>query len=205
MPALVTRDASGNITQVRTVLANTGTMKSEGWDIDVRFRQILGPGRLDVGLNSTYYLKFDQSTPGGGTSHKVGTICDGTPNCAPTIPSTAGLDGVGVVLRYKQYLSATWTQGAWATTLANQYGTGYHTGINDAGNLTDMSSLSIWDLQVAWAAIPSLNLTLGARNIFNQSTPDFFIPSSNQFQTGYDASQYDPRGRFVYVTAVYKF
>ena len=202
---LVTRDAAGNISQTRTLLANTGTMQAEGIDIDVRYRETFGPGRLDVGLNGTYYIKFDQSTPGAGVSHKVGTICDGTPACAPTIPSTAGLDGVGVILRYKQYLSATWTQGEWATTLANQYGTGYHTGVNDAGNLTDMGYLSTWDLQVAWAGIKSLTVVLGARNIFNQGPPDFFIPSSNQFQTGYDASQYDPRGRFVYATASYKF
>jgi len=58
---------------------------------------------------------------------------------------------------------------------------------------------------VAWTGIKNLSVTLGARNIFNQSTPDFFIPASNQFQTGYDASQYDPRGRFVYMTASYKF
>ncbi len=201
----VVRDVGGNIVTTTALLLNTGTMKSEGLDFDIRYRENLGPGRLDIGLNSTYYIKFDQSQPDAPTSHKVGTICDGTPVCNPVVPSTAGLDGVGVVLRYKQYLSATWTQGAWATTLANQYGTGYHTGVNDAGNLTDMGYLSTWDLQVAWAGIKNLNLTFGARNIFNQGTPDFFIPASNQFQTGYDASQYDPRGRFVYMTAAYKF
>ncbi len=28
---------------------------------------------------------------------------------------------------------------------------------------------------------------------------------TNQFQSGYDINQYDPRGRFVYVSAGYKF
>jgi len=28
---------------------------------------------------------------------------------------------------------------------------------------------------------------------------------SNQFQSGYDITQYDPRGRVIYVNASYKF
>jgi iron complex outermembrane receptor protein len=28
---------------------------------------------------------------------------------------------------------------------------------------------------------------------------------SNAFQSGYDPSQYDPRGRFVYLTGTFKF
>ena len=42
-------------------------------DLDVRYREKLGPGHLALALNGTYYFKYDQSTP-GGTSHKIGTM-----------------------------------------------------------------------------------------------------------------------------------
>jgi iron complex outermembrane receptor protein len=47
-------------------------------------------------------------------------------------------------------------------------------------------------------------LTLGARNILD-TQPDTFVNVSNAFQSGYDPSQYDARGRFVYLTGTFKF
>jgi iron complex outermembrane receptor protein len=49
-----------------------------------------------------------------------------------------------------------------------------------------------------------LTLAVGVRNLFDKQ-PGNFIPVSNQFQAGYDISQYDPRGRFAYVTLGYQF
>jgi iron complex outermembrane recepter protein len=199
----VVRDPVTNeIVRTTATLANTGTMKVQGVDLDVRFREKVGPGRIDLTWNGTYMIKFDQSTPGAGTSHKVGTTVDGEGN--PVISSTANLDGVGVVHRYKQYVSATWTQDNWAATLGNSYSTGYHSGWDLDGNPTRMPALSLWDAQVAYTGIKGLTLAVGARNLFDKQ-PAIYVPVSNQFQSGYDASQYDPRGRFVYVNASYKF
>lgn len=199
---LVVRDPLTNqIVATRAILANTGTMVAQGMDIDIRYREKLGPGVLGVGLNSTYYFKFDQSTP-GGSSKKVATVVN--PDGSPVISSAKGLDGYGVVLRYKQYLSGTWTQGDWSTTLANSYATGYYAGFDLEGNPTRMPSLSLWDLQVAYSGIKNAVITLGARNIFD-TQPAFYVYSSNQFQVGYDPSQYDPRGRFLYLTGTLRF
>lgn len=199
---LVVRNAQTNtIEAVRSTLANTGTMVAQGTDISLSYREKLGPGVLGVGLNSTYYFKFDQSTPGGG-SHKVATVTN--PDGSPVISSTVDLDGYGVVLRYKQYLSGTWTQGDWSTTLANRYATGYYAGWDFDGNPTRMPSLSLWDMQLAYSGIKNAVITLGARNIFDKQ-PSFYVYSSNQFQVGYDPSQYDPRGRFIYLTGTLRF
>jgi iron complex outermembrane recepter protein len=111
---------------------------------------------------------------------------------------------LGVVHRYKQYMSATWTQGNWAATLGNSFATGYHSGFDLNGEPTDMPSLSLWDAQVAYTGIKGLTLAVGARNLFDKQ-PATFVSVSNAFQSGYDISQYDPRGRFVYVNASYKF
>ncbi len=198
---VVRNPLTNNIESTKTLLANTGTMTVQGMDLDFRYREKLGPGVINVGLNSTYYFKFDQSTPGGG-SRKVATVVN--PDGSPVISSTIDRDGYGVVLRYKQYLSGTWTQGDWSTTLANQYATGYHAGWDFEGNPTTMPSLSLWDLQVAYTGFKNAVITLGGRNIFDKQ-PAFYVYSSNQFQVGYDPSQYDPRGRFIYLTGTLKF
>jgi iron complex outermembrane recepter protein len=196
-----TAPSNGTIDSIKSVLANTGTMTVQGMDLDFRYRENLGPGVLNLNLNGTYYFKFNQGTP-GGSSKKVATVVN--PDGSPVISSTTDLDGYGVVLRYKQYLSGTWTQGDWITTLANQYATGYQAGYDFDGNPTFMPSLSLWDFQLAYTGFKNAVLTLGGRNIFDKQ-PAIYVPASNQFQAGYDPSQYDPRGRFVYLTGIYRF
>jgi iron complex outermembrane receptor protein len=68
---------NGNdIDLVKTVLANTGNATVQGADLFVTGRHNVGNGRLDVALNGTYMDKFDQMSPGGVMSHKVGTLVD---------------------------------------------------------------------------------------------------------------------------------
>jgi iron complex outermembrane receptor protein len=202
---LVTRNppGTGSIVETRTVLGNFGNMTVQGWDFDARYREKLGPGVLALQLNSTYTTKFAQTTPDGSTQQKVGTtVISGT--CTPVVASTAGLDGYGVVLRYKQYFTANWTQGDWSTTLGNSYASPYGAGCDLNDSPTRMPALSLWDLQVAYSGFKNTVLTLGARNILD-TQPAVFVSNSNAFQAGYDPSQYDPRGRFVYLTGTFKF
>ena len=49
-------------------MLNTGTLDVQGIDLDLRYRENLGPGVLGIGLNGTYYIKYDQSTPAGKSS-----------------------------------------------------------------------------------------------------------------------------------------
>jgi iron complex outermembrane recepter protein len=200
----VIRDAAGNIVQVINPPDNNGSLTAQGMDIDLRYREKLGPGVLSFGLNGTYYFKYDQSTPGAGTSQKVATMTDPS-GTTPVISSTIGLDGMGVVLRYKQYLSATWTQGDWATTVGNQFAAGYFAGADYNDEQVRMPTQTQWDLQVAWSGIKNLVVTLGARNLFDKQPAGFSNSYLNQFQSSYDSSQYDPRGRFVYLTGNFTF
>jgi iron complex outermembrane recepter protein len=89
-------------------------------------------------------------------------------------------------------------------TLGNSYATKYHSGWDLNDNPTTMPALSLWDLNVAYSGVKNLTLAVGARNLLDKQ-PAVFVSVSNAFQAGYDISQYDPRGRFVYVTAAYKF
>lgn len=196
---LVILSPSGDVDQTKSILANVGSAKVAGTDLNVDFREKFGAGQLALSLNGTYMSKYDQTTPGGTLSHKVGTIVD--PNGDPVLDADTG----GVVLRWKHYLAATWTQGPWGFTLAQNFYTGYETGnrqIDGERNFT--GDQAIYDANVTYSGIKNLNLTLGVKNLFDKNPP-IFVPVSNQFQAGYDVTQYDARARFVYVRASYKF
>jgi iron complex outermembrane receptor protein len=209
----VIRDASGAIVQVINPPDNNGSLTAQGVDVDVRYREKLGPGVFSLSLNGTYYLKYDQGVPGGLTDQKVATMTrpvSTTPDLYPpyseqVMASTIGLDGMGVVLRYKQYLSATWSQGDWATTVGNSFATAYQAGADWNNDPVRMPTQTLWDLQVAWSGVKNLVLTLGARNLFDKQPAGFSTSWLPQFQSSYDSSQYDPHGRFVYLTGNFTF
>lgn len=199
---LVQLNGTGDINFITQTLQNTGSAKVQGIDFDANYRQDFGSaGRLGVYFNGTYMIQFDQTGPSGEVSHKVGTIVDSAGN--PVLSSNTSVND-GVVLRWKHYLSGTWSTGPWAFTLAQNYYRGYRDG-NDLNNEEHhVPSQALYDFNVEFSGVKNLRLALGVRNLFDKDPP-LFIPTSNQFQAGYDITQYDPRGRVVYLTGSYKF
>ena len=196
---LVTLSPSGDVDEIKVISSNTGGASIAGFDVEANYRQKFSFGDLILSFNGTYTAKYDQVSPGGLLSHKVGTLVDS--NCDPVLDADSG----GVILRWKHLLSATWLQGPWAMTLAQNWYNGYQTGcrqVDDVQNFT--GSQAIYDARVAYTGVKNLTLALGARNIFDKNPP-IFVPVSNQFQAGYDINQYDPRARFVYFTGNYRF
>ena len=196
---LVVLNANGEVDLTRSVVANIGTAKLSGIDLDLALRVPTGNGRIDLGLNGTYMIKYDQTSPSGALSQKVGTIVD--PNGDPVIDA----DGGGVVLRWKHVLSMTYSTGPWAFTFAQNYRRGYQTGRRQIdGEQNFVPEESLFDAQIAFTGVKNLKLSLGVKNLFD-SAPPLYVPVSNQFQAGYDVTQYDARGRFIYGTVSYKF
>lgn len=196
---LVVLNDSGDIDLVKVIFANTGHATVRGADVWAGFRQDFAVGRLDLAFNGTYMDKFDQTSPGGSLSHKVGTIVDAAGN--PVL----GADTGGVVLRWKYKLTGTWTQGPVAATLGVNFAKGYeagHRAEDDERNF--IPDTYIYDASVAYKGIKNLTLRFGVNNLFDKDPP-IYTPVSNQFQAGYDITQYNPRARFVYLTAGYKF
>jgi iron complex outermembrane receptor protein len=189
---------SNDIDSVTVLTSNLGKAEVSGIDVFANYRQSLGNGRLDIALNGTLMNQFDQTSPGGFLSHKVGTIVeeDGTP--------VLGADRGGVILKWKHTLSATWTQGQFAGTLTQNYSDKYRAGNDLNDQPVYVNAQSIYDLNLAYKVSQESTVMLGLKNIFD-TQPGVFVPASNQFQQGYDVSQYDPRGRFFYVSAKIKF
>ena len=191
-----------NIDSIIQTLSNVGKAKVKGFDVEANYRQSMGPGRLNVNMSGTYMSTFDMTSGGGVLVHEVGTIVD--PNGDPVIGTNASSGTGGVVLRWKHILTGTWSQGPWDFTLAQNFYKGYRDGNDLDGNPHRVPAQSLYDAQVAFNGIKNLKLAIGVKNLFDKDPP-LFIPTSNQFQAGYDASLYDPRARFVYFTANYKF
>jgi iron complex outermembrane receptor protein len=190
---------TNDIESIVQTLQNVGSAKVRGVDLGAALRQNFGPGRLDVGFMGTYMIQFDQTSPGGAVSHKVARMVDD--NGDPVLSTNTSAND-GVVLRWKHRLEGTWSQGPWAFTLAQNYYKGYRDGNDLNGNEHHVPSQAIYDGQVAFTGVKNLTLALGARNLFDKDPP-LFIPTSNQFQAGYDITMYDPRGRVVYLTGAY--
>ncbi len=195
---LVKVSASNEIQQVDVLLANAGEGKVTGADVELAYRDDFAFGRLAVSLAGTYMDQFDETSPGGTVSHKVGTIVDD--NGDPVLGGDLG----GVVLRWKHTLTASLTNGPWSGTLAQNFYQGYRDGNDLDGNPHFVPSRSTYDAQIVYQGISNLKLALGVKNLLD-SNPPLYIPVSSQFQAGYDITLYDPRSRFVYVNASYKF
>lgn len=204
---LVRLSPSGQVDQTTAVLNNVGRAELEGVDIEANLRLPLGGGRFDLHLNGTYFIRYDQASPGGAISHKVGTMFEDTLDGTGARVGQPVLeaDGGGVVLRWKHKLSATYTLGAWALTLAQNHYNGYRTADRNLdGEKHFVPSQQIYDAQLAFTGIKNLKVALGVKNLADKNPP-IFVPASNQFQGGYDITQYDPRARLVYGSVNYRF
>ncbi len=195
--AFVTVTASNEIDTVVQKLVNVGSIKTSGADVDVRFRENVGPGRLDIGLNGTYVSKYDLVNPAGQLEKSVGTIV--RPDGAPLVAAATG-----VILRWKHNLSVGYTWGPLSTTLTQRFYRGYETAADLNGDRFFVKSQSTYDLVTSYDVKKDLRLTLGVRNLLDRDPP-LFINNGSQFQAGYDVYQEDPRGRFIYLNASYRF
>ncbi len=189
---------SNDIEQILQVTQNLGVANVSGVDLFAAYREKLGPGRLDIALNGTYMTKFDQTSPSGEISRKVGTMVDGTGS--PVL----GADNGGVILRWKHALSFSYSMGNWTGSLTQNYVSRYRAGNDLNDEATYVGAYSLYDAVVSWQAMKSLSVSVGVKNLANK-VPDIFVPASNQFQAGYDVTQYDPRGRTFYLTGTLKF
>ena len=178
----------GKIINIDQTNINLGVSKVAGFEVDLKWRLPAADyGRFVLGVNGTYFSRFDTSNP------------DGT--------FTGGVDVVnvatgGVVPRFRSYASVDWTLGPWNVNLGQTYQKGY----TDFGaDPRQVSGFAIYDLQATYAALKSWRFTVGAKNLFDRDPPYSTVGGATQFQAGYDAQYGDPRGRFIYGRVTYAY
>jgi iron complex outermembrane receptor protein len=195
--ALIDVNGADEITLVRQLSANVNSLITQGVDLDLRYRENLLGGKVTANLSGTYVSKYDLVNTSGETEPSVGTIVreDGSPLVSSS---------TGVILRWKHNLSVGYGAGDWNATLTQRFYKGYRTGNDLDGNAHFVKSQDLYDLVASYNGIKHVKLSVGVRNLFDKAPP-LFINNGSQFQAGYDVYQYDPRGRFMYVNASYKF
>ncbi len=196
-PGEVVFNPDGSVDSVNEVSQNAGSAKFTGLDFGANWRTSSSYGTWGVDYNGTYFLKADLITQ-VGLEKNIGTIVNPATLDPLQIPGAGG-----VIVRYKHSISLNWNYGVWGATLSNNFITGYETAPNQADGSTPhfVPHFTTWDLQGTWNANKNLQLTLGVRNLFDKD-PNLFIYTGNQFQYGYDPSNYDPRARVFYARAV---
>ena len=214
---LVSRDSSGNITNIVTSNVNSGGVVTAGVDVDVKWTGLRTPvGQFGAELAGTWIQKYDLTTIDGTVQHSVGRTTD---------PSDSAINAVtngGMIFRWKHAVTVNWTYAAYGLALTQNYQSSYRDAppaIDDC-DPTDytapdappavcstgrrVSSFATYDLQGEYSGVKNLSFRLGLKNVFNRQPPTV-TTNGTYFQTGYDPTYYDPHGRFVYGSATYKF
>jgi len=179
------------ITAIDQRFVNLGETRITGFDVDGRVTfPAQSWGRVRLQISGSYYIKYEAQLADGSFG---GFVSNAFQAVAP-----------GITPRWKHYATATWDYGPWSTTLGQSFQSSYiDVQVDPNGDLRRVGSLSLWDLQVNYSGFKNWTLTAGAKNLFDTNPP---LTNSNlTFQSGYDPSYYDPRGRVVYARVTYAF
>ncbi|MDH0866933.1 TonB-dependent receptor [Mitsuaria sp. GD03876] len=174
---------------------NRGKQKASGLDMTLQYRSpATALGRFGVKLVGTLTLSSKKQTGDGD----------------PYVSNLGRFVTDGVVQRWRHRLNLDWSQGPWSVNLANTFYSGYddqnsaidtNTGLIVGKN--KVKAYSLWDLSGGWDATAALTLRAGVKNLFDKAPP--FSNQAYFFISGYDPSYTDPRGRFFYLSAQYRF
>jgi iron complex outermembrane receptor protein len=181
----------GQIESINQQNLNFGNLHTTGIDWDARWRIPLAAyGRLTLAANGTYFLRYDTQNFDGSYTGNIANV------------NSLG----GAIQRWRHIATATWDYGPYALTFTDNYSSGY---LDFTSNLTgatrQVGSYETFDVQGQYTGIKNLTLTMGIKNFLDRDPPFSNFGVNGQFQFGYDASYADPRGRFIYARAQYKF
>jgi len=198
----VTRAPAGNITSMFYGLTNLGRVKTEGWDIGLRYRlPELSIGRIALDWQSTYVSKYDEEVEDTqGNAVMEGYV--GRPTAA---------------FRLRSNLGVNWSLGSFNASWNTRYYSGMaescvrgrpcthpdRISIGETAPLRKVGSNAFHDVQVSWQAPWNGTVSIGANNVFDHRGPIMFTfpasATSFPYYGGFDI------GRFVYMKYQQRF
>jgi iron complex outermembrane receptor protein len=192
-PAIVRRFSDGFVDVITVKKENRGKLNTSGLDIALRWRGDSGSyGRFGASLIGTVITEYQFATD----------------------PRSPLVDGLGrfrddkAVQRWRHKLNLDWDHGPFGLTLVNTYLSSYRDQ-NVPGlaapewNNRDVAAYSLWDLTGSYRITQSLRLRAGVLNVLDTAPP--FTNQARYFQTTWDSSYGDPRGRSYYASLTYSF
>ena len=193
----------GQITNIAQTNTNLGETRVQGVDLDFRYRMpAAAAGVYTVGLNGTYFLKYEIQNLDGSFSNINGMV-------SPIVNGNGG-----VIPRWRHYLYLDWKLAPWNLTLAQQYQSHYQD-IPGTFDPTDnplfrppnVRAYSVFHFSSSYTGLfdKNLKVAFGIRNLLDTKPPYTNAGGQNFFQAGYDPGYVDPRGRTYLLSATYKF
>ncbi len=197
LPGKVVRDpVTGAIRSIDMSYINFGAMNVAGFDLALSQGFDTGLGRFVAGLRATRVYEYEAAvTPG-----------------LPATDRLSRADTDAWAPKLKGNLSLAWEQGLYSANLTGRYVSKY-TDYQDLGpNTRRIGDFWLWDMSGRFAFgerfaadnpyLRGAAIQLGVVNLFDS------LPVYSNFYSGvrgYDATQYDIRGRFVYANLSFGF
>lgn len=197
----VTRAADGHVSAITYGTANLGKMKTEGYDLGVKYRlPELAIGQFSIDWTTSYTSKYDeQGQNSAGDNIMIGRV--GEPG----------------LFRVRSNLGVNWQYGDFGVNYTARYYSGMkescisladgwcdapnHMANGETDPLRHTGSNTFHDLQVSWKAPWDATIALGANNVFDHKGPlQYSAPNSAfAYYGGFDV------GRFLYMKYTQRF
>ncbi|HDS1139983.1 TPA: TonB-dependent receptor [Stenotrophomonas maltophilia] len=197
----VTRAADGHVSAITYGTANLGKMKTEGYDLGVKYRlPELAIGQFSIDWQTSYTAKYDeQGQNSAGDNIMIGRV--GEPG----------------LFRVRSNLGVNWQYGDFGVNYTARYYSGMkescisladgwcdapnHMANGETDPLRHTGSNTFHDLQVSWKAPWDATIALGANNVFDHKGPlQYSAPNSAfAYYGGFDV------GRFLYMKYTQRF
>ena len=193
------RSDRGQIIRFDAILANLGTIKTDGWDFTAAWTLPTRDwGRLRFDAKATWVTRYELVNESGDAEpRRPGVEVNNS-----AIPEWTGT------------LVTDWTQGPWSLAWTLRYidrltescggANGFAICDDSANDVNALGSTTYHDLQLAWqipAWLKGTRLSLGVNNLTGKEPPVCLSCSLN----GYDASTYDLPGRYWYARVGFDF
>jgi iron complex outermembrane receptor protein len=185
------RTQGGVINSFANQLLNIGGIRTNGWDLNIRWSAPeFNWGRFGVLWQTTHLNEYTEIIPTATGFQEVPLVGTETGDLGSVYPD------------WKSSMTVDWSRADWAASVSARY-TDAVIDTNNAG--AKMSATTYVDMQVTWTPSQfmdgSWDFTVGANNVFDEDPPPCFSCALN----GYDPSGYDTPGVFLYARVVAHF
>jgi outer membrane receptor protein involved in Fe transport len=184
-------DTLGPLQSINSSFINIGEQNVQGVDLNATYAMGLGSGQLTLNLDYSHLLEFERVTLGADGQSLV----------------SQDLAGKYEYPEDRFVVTGDWGNDDWGVNAAVHY-VGSFDDLNGSLDFNDstrsVDAFVTLNLQARYTGFKGLTLALGIDNVLDEEVP-FAIGDGDTDLYGYVQSQHDPRGRFAYGTATFKF
>lgn len=177
----VTRDATGQVREVRSQFVNIGSVETSGIDLNADYTMDIGNGSLILDVGATFLQAFDVDSDGDGVNEFDGAGSRNFSNSFATMPEIRGNAG------------ATWFTGNHTARVGMNHIGDY---FNDQGG-TMINSWTTVDVMYAYTfsglvGEGDTTFSIGANNLLDEDPPALYQGDANGVREG----RFNPNGTY---------